>query len=249
MIDHEKGVWKVYERFIARLLADQAATDLCVTPNARIKGGISGRKRQLDVVIDCRHDTDNSHRIIVDAKCRHRKIDVVQVEAFEGLMKDVGATHGILVCPVGHTKAAERRAQESITIRLVPVDYLQDFDPSRWDKCQKKGCDRGYVFWDGYPEFRLDLQAVSPLALEQNKTLFFRNYVGKCDRCTRFHVKCLNCGELFSLTNKSEYRCRCNPPWFWLTSIEQDEDGRRSAELHAVMCNGNVITVDRKPYS
>jgi hypothetical protein len=45
----------------------------------------------LDVLIDLRHDTDNSRRLIVDAKKRRRRIDVVQVEAFKGLMEDVGA--------------------------------------------------------------------------------------------------------------------------------------------------------------
>jgi restriction endonuclease len=227
--------WELYERFIARLMVDQISTDLCVTPNARIKGTISRRIRQLDVLIDRRHDTDNSRRIIVDAKMRRRKIDVVQVEAFEGLMKDVEATHGVLVCPIGHTKAAEKRAQRAITIRLVPLSYLLHFDPSQWDRCQKKGCDRGHVFWDGYPELSL------------GGVLRFVHSVGKCDRCGRFHVKCYRCGELFSMTDESDYQCRCKPLWFWLSSIEQDPKGRHSAELHVVLANGRVITVDRRP--
>src|SRR5262245_38857764 len=102
--------WQVYERLIAKLVADQISTDLCVTPNARVKGRISGRSRQIDVLIDSRHDTDNSRRVVVDAKKRRRKIDVTHVEAFLGLMDDVCATHGYLVCPTGHTDAAERRA-------------------------------------------------------------------------------------------------------------------------------------------
>jgi hypothetical protein len=107
--------WEVYERMIARLIADQIATDLCVTPNARIPGRISGGSRQIDVLIDARHHTDNTRRIIVDAKRRTRKIDVTDVEAFRGLMEDVGATHGYLVCPVGHTKSAEKRAQMAVS--------------------------------------------------------------------------------------------------------------------------------------
>jgi hypothetical protein len=50
--------WELYERMIAHLVADQAATDLCVTPNARIIGSISGRSRQIDVLIEMRHDAD-----------------------------------------------------------------------------------------------------------------------------------------------------------------------------------------------
>jgi hypothetical protein len=93
--------WEVYERLVAYLLAKQLSTDLCVTPNARIRGHISGRSRQIDVLVDARHDTDNSRRLIVDAKKRVRKIDVKDVEAFRGLMEDVGATHGYIVSPLG----------------------------------------------------------------------------------------------------------------------------------------------------
>lgn len=53
---HTVGI--LYERLVARLFAEQLSTDLCVTPNARIKGHISGRSRQIDVLIDARGDTD-----------------------------------------------------------------------------------------------------------------------------------------------------------------------------------------------
>lgn len=59
--------WELYERLIARMMADQIPTDYCVTPNARLTGRISQRSRQIDVLIDLRHETDNSRRIIVDA--------------------------------------------------------------------------------------------------------------------------------------------------------------------------------------
>lgn len=112
--------WELYERLLARMIADQLESDLCVTPNAHIVGRITGVRRQVDVLIEARHDTDNSRRIIVDAKRRSRKIDVKDVESFRGLMEDVGATHGYLVSPAGHTKAAEKRAQTAVSIRIVP---------------------------------------------------------------------------------------------------------------------------------
>lgn len=120
--------WKLYERLVARLMADELSTDFCVTPNASIQA-ITGIKRQIDVLIEIRHDTDNTRRLIVDAKRRSRKIDVKDVEAFRGMMEDVGATHGYLVCPRGHTSAAEKRAQTAVTIRLLPLDRLEGFDP------------------------------------------------------------------------------------------------------------------------
>lgn len=243
--------WERYERLIARLIADQASTALCVTPNARIVGKISGRSRQIDVVMDLRHDSDNSRRVIVDAKKRTRKIDVTHVEALRGLMEDVGATHGYLVCPVGHTKAAERRAQGHVSIRLVPLERLDQFDPSTWPQCLNADCAQGRVFWDGYPEFTTALQPLSGVAPTNSRAAFL-HYVGKCDRCGRFHVKCLTCADLFDLReviNSDERRCRCGLPWFWLASVEKDEYGKRSAELHVVLIGPNeVITVDRRPF-
>lgn len=248
MMGDPQADWQKYERLVARLMADQLSTDLCVTPNARVTGIISGRSRQLDVLIDSRHDTDNSRRIIVDAKKRSRKIDVTHVEAFRGLMEDVGATHGYLVCPSGHTEAAEKRAQTLVTICLVPLDHLQDFDPSTWPKCQRSGCTAGRVFWDGYPEISMTLQAVSGPEQGRSKLVPFIHYVGKCDRCGRFHVKCLTCNDLFSLDDdEGDHQCNCRLPWFWMASIEEDEHGQKSAELHAVLGSDKVITTDRRP--
>jgi hypothetical protein len=76
-------------------------------------GAITGIKRQVDVLIDARVAEDVLRRVIVDAKFRRRKIDVTDVEAFEGMMKDCRAQRGLLVCSNGFTEAALRRAQEA----------------------------------------------------------------------------------------------------------------------------------------
>jgi Restriction endonuclease len=243
--------WERYERLIARMFADQISTDYCVTPNAHLVGRISKRSRQIDVLIELRHDTDNSRRIIVDAKKRARKIDVKDVEAFRGLMEDVGATHGYLICPNGHTKSAERRAQSAVSIRLVPLDRLEDFDPSTWPACKAAKCKNGRVFWDGYPELTMRLKPLS--GPDQGRLLEVRyiHYVGKCDRCGRFHVKCITCGDILAPPEDDDadygHQCRCRPPWFWLASIEEDDEGVESAELHAVILPaGDVMTADRR---
>jgi len=242
--------WEVYERMIARLMANQLSTGLCVTPNARIQGRISGRKRQIDVLIDSRHDTDNSRRIIVDAKQKKRKVDVKDVEAFRGMMEDVGATHGYLVCPAGHTKAAERRAQSAVMICLVPLDYIENFDPSTWPRCMRASCDHGRIFWDGYPEINMGLQPIGSLSPQARTRRSFIHHVGKCDRCGKFHVQCMTCDQVLLVPEDYDvgHQCRCRLPWFWLASVEQDEHGQDSAELHLVIGNGEVTTVDRRSY-
>ncbi len=243
--------WELYERMIARMMAVQLSTEYCVTPNARISGVISKRKRQIDVLIDSRHDTDNSRRIIVDAKKRKRKLDVTDVEAFKGLMEDIEASHGYLVCPSGYTKAAERRAQEEVSIRIVPLDRLEDFDPSTWPECKNNRCKNGRIFWDGYPEMTMTLRPANSLDITQFKRVSFVHYVGKCDRCGRFHVKCLTCGDILSPLEDSDddigHQCTCKLPWFWLASIEQDENGHESAELHAIS-SFEILTVNRRSF-
>src|SRR6218665_790719 len=242
--------WETYERMVARLIADQLSTGLCVTPNARIMGSISGRQRQIDVLIDARHDTDNSRRIIVDAKQRTRKIDVKEVEAFRGMMEDVEATHGYLVCTSGHTKAAERRAQTAVSICLVPLDHLENFDPSTWPRCLRPGCKNGRVFWDGYPEISLGLVKLGEDGHQSPVRKAFVHNVGKCDRCGKFHVLCATCDQILYVPEDDEsdvgHQCACRLPWFWLASIEEDENGKPSAELHLVTGLGNVETVDRR---
>lgn len=242
--------WQLYERMIAKLINDQLATDMCVTPNAHITGHITGKKRQIDVVIDSRYDTDNTRRIIIDAKKRTRKIDVTHVEAFLGLMADVGATQGYLICPAGHTATAEKRAQLSVKIRLVPLDQIQDFDPSTWPKCMKHKCVKGRVFWDGYPGITLSLRPQSESYATETQTIDFVHSVGKCDKCGRFHVRCLSCNDIMSIPEDDEndigHQCSCRHPWFWIASIESDEHGHRSAELHLVSSSGHMTT-DRRP--
>jgi hypothetical protein len=241
--------WKLYERLVARLMADELSTDFCVTPNASIRGAITGIKRQIDVLIEIRHDTDNTRRLIVDAKRRSRKIDVKDVEAFRGMMEDVGATHGYLVCPRGHTSAAEKRAQTAVTIRLLPLDRLEGFDPRTWPRCSRNKCSKGRVFWDGHPEISLNLLDADGNAIRRA----FIHDVGKCDRCGVFHVECGTCRELFCVLECNEvdvgHRCACQLPWFLLASIEMDEKGAQSAELHLVMGLGEVRTVNRRSLS
>ncbi len=240
--------WEVYERFVAHLMMLDLSTDLCVTPNARIQGKVSGVSRQVDVLIDARHTRDDSRRIIVDAKRRKRMIDVTHVEAFLGLMEDVGATHGYLVCPAGHTDAALKRAQQTVSICLIPLTRLEGFDLSCWPQCDDRSCRHGRVFWDGFPEINLTLQAVEKAHVTQHVP--YIHNVGKCDQCGRFHVKCLTCGNLFSLSERDgEHRCNCGLPWFWLASIEEGEGGASSVELNLVMGVDRVSTVDRRPYT
>jgi hypothetical protein len=229
--------WRTYERFVARLIFEQVSPDLTVIPNARLKGRFSGIERQIDALIDSRHHDDISKRVIVDAKQHKRRIDIKHVEEFEGMMKDVGADHGILVCPNGHTSAALRRAQDAITIKLLPLDLLESCDLTTWDPCRHTSCN-GLLLWDANPA----------LCIGGLWTIFA---TAKCDKCRRFNVWCWDCKERFALDDEDEHHCRCNSCWFWITAVEDDSEDEterlNSVYLLLVLADGNHVVVDRRP--
>lgn len=239
--------WKVYERMIAQLFADQLSTGFSVTPNARIVGSLTGVARQIDVLIEARHDTDNSRRAIVEAKRRSRAIHVKDVESLLGMMDDVEARFGYLVCPAGHSDAALKRAQGTVRICLVPLDRIRDFDPTAWPPCRRERCAAGRIFWDGFPQVELKAQPVASGGAPV--ILAYRQKVGKCETCGSFHVECSACGETLFIPHDDENdagrQCACRQPWFWLASIERDELGRPSAELHFIF-GLTIYTVNRR---
>lgn len=242
--------WKTYERMIAQLFADQAATGLCVTPNARIKGRISGVMRQVDVLIEPRHSPDGRRRSIVEAKRVRRRIHVKDVEHLLGMMDDVGARFGYMVCPSGHSDAAQRRAQDTVRICLVPLDRIADFDPTAWPPCKALGCSGGRIFWDGFPQVELNVIRTDRPGSEL-MVLPYPQKVGKCDACGAFHAHCLTCGDTLMIPHDNEgdtgHQCTCRLPWFWIGSIEPDDHDRPSAELHLATGFGKIMTVNRRP--
>src|SRR5690242_17774346 len=142
--------WRVYERAVAAMEAENVSLDYSVTPNAKLFGVISGSSRQVDVLIDMRWgDDDVLHRTIVDAKSWRGKVDIKDVETFEGMMHDCRAQRGVIVCASGWTDGAQRRAQELITIKLVTADEAEQFEWC-YEECLA-GCPegKGLVLWDG----------------------------------------------------------------------------------------------------
>lgn len=230
--------WRAYERLVALLSQAECDDSVTLIPNARITGFISNRKRQIDILIDYRFNTDLTRRIIIDAKDKKRPIDIKEVEAFEGLMKDVHATSGYLVSSSGHTKAALRRAQQHIGIRLISSKDTENLDITSWDKCCDDSCDKGLVLWDAAPGIIVD------------ETIVVQS-TGKCDECGKFHIWCWGCGNRAYLRKEDDWQCSCKGPWFWLTSVENDDDtAGYSSQCHylmLIMGNGDYEIVDRRP--
>jgi hypothetical protein len=231
--------WREYERLVAYLTANEQDNDsLTVIPNARITGIISRRKRQVDVLVECRIKTDLDRRIAIDAKLRKRPIDIKEVEAFEGMLKDVGAKNGIIVCSSGWTKAAEKRCLQNLGLRLIHPNEIENLSFTEWDSCLNRSCFNGLVLWDTTPG--VFINGVSTV-----------QSTGKCDECGNFHVWCWGCGNRKVLMKEEDWQCSCNGPWFWLTAIESEENlyghNDKEALLLLVLGNGNYHVVDRRP--
>jgi hypothetical protein len=237
--------WKKYERFVAELCSeDYQSQDVTVIPNAKIEGCLSQTTRQVDVLIDSRFGDDRNRRVIVDAKKYSRPLNIKDVESFHGMMMDCSSKAGILVCPNGYSEAAKKRAQDYINLKIVALSELENVDLSLWDDCLSDSCngrkERGLVLWD------------SPKGIGAPSTPVSITSIGKCDVCGDFHIWCWDCGCKFYLGDESELKCNCNHPWFWLTTIVEDEcsDGDKevfkSVYLLLVTLKDSLIA-DRKP--
>lgn len=239
--------WRIYERLVAAMHSETASSDLTVVPNAKLSGCISGTTRQVDVLIDSRLEENVKRRTIVDAKLRRRKIDVKDVEAFEGMMKDCRAHRGIIVCANGYTGAAKRRAQEAITISLVQASEIDELDLSQWESCmgqcaeaRNAGKPPGWVLFD---------QVYSVGSLELPSSLVA---VGKCDVCHDFHVSCWDCGQhLVLLGDEGEAKCDCDR--FWLSAVDSEGNDEYGNPLKSVLLivvalpSGQPNVLDRRP--
>lgn len=206
--------WKTYERVAAAAEAESRGIEFSVTPNAKLKGAISGRSRQVDILIDGRWSDDVQHRTIVDAKLRRRKIDIKSVEAFLGMMQDCRASRGILVCTAGYSAAGLARAQEAVTIKLLNEADAEDFPRAQYDRCLGRCANdgqnprHGLVLWDA--QHQLSIGAGWLIA-----------WTGKCDVCHEFHVWCWGCGTKFAVPFEGHCECGCEE-FLWASLIEEE---------------------------
>lgn len=220
--------WRIYERIAASFEVEAASMDVSVTPNASLIGAISGVRRQIDILTDARWEDGTERRIIFDAKLRNRKINVKDVESFEGMMRDVCAARGVIVCSSGWTKAAKARADQNIDIRIVTEEEAGEIDFAAIDPCPnceaRNAKTTGMVVWDGQLPLPLGGWAIV--------------FTGKCDVCRCFAFWCWNCGEKVIVPDDQNYECGCGLNWF----VEQT-DGEA---LFIVRDGDTEVPLDRR---
>lgn len=114
-----------YERCVAAWAIEHFDfIDITVTANAKIRGVISDRSRQIDVLLEDRLSSNPDARIIVEAKLHGRPVDIEVVEAIEAKLRDVNAARAVIVSSGGFTSAATRRCGELIDLTLLEYDSL-----------------------------------------------------------------------------------------------------------------------------
>jgi restriction endonuclease len=97
-------------------LLEVIVTQLCSgIENARTEGNVrvvgrSGTKRQIDVLITGTVGAFEV-KILVDSKNYASPVDINDVDSLVGMVADVGANLGVIVCPSGYTAGAKKRAE------------------------------------------------------------------------------------------------------------------------------------------
>ncbi len=99
----------------------QLSPDAEVIHNVKLPGRKSESTRQIDVLVRQKIGQYDM-KIVIDSKDYKTPVDVKGVEEFHGLIDDVGANKGVLVCPAGFTKGAKNRASEYLIDLYRPID-------------------------------------------------------------------------------------------------------------------------------
>lgn len=125
-VNEDRPDWQKLELLVASIQR-QLAPGAKVTHNAKVEGKLSETSRQVDVLVE-QFVGQYKVRIALDCKDYKTPVDVKAVEEFHGLMLDIGAHRGALVCPVGFTKSAKKRAKKLEMELFSPADT----DPHKW---------------------------------------------------------------------------------------------------------------------
>lgn len=120
--------WKRFEDLAAQIQRS-LAPESRVEQNVRMKGRASGVDRQIDVAVWTQAGQFEL-LVVIDCKDYQAKVDVKDVEAFIGLVKDVGANKGALVSALGYTQAAKNVADQAGLNLYTLVDAESEDWPS-----------------------------------------------------------------------------------------------------------------------
>lgn len=112
--------WRDLEQLVANIQRSLAPAAK-VEHNVKVRGRSSEVDRQIDVLVT-QNIGQYTITIAIDCKDYKKPIDVKGVEEFSGMVADIGANKGVLVCPAGFTDTAKTVAKKLQIELYRPVD-------------------------------------------------------------------------------------------------------------------------------
>lgn len=228
---------KIYERCVAAWAIENFDfIDLTVTANAKIKGVISNRSRQIDVLLEDRYACNPNARVIVEAKLHGRPIDIEIIEAIEAKLRDVNASHAVIVSSEGFTKSAYRRSEENIDLTVLSYNELVDEYQDKFSNCISINNCGKELLWS-IPK----IDAYGP------GWLMYK--YGKCLKCHTFHILCLDCGAELPIKDGHIVNCDCEDrEWGAIPeSKKSGHIGKPESTWLMLKLNNELYGLQRKP--
>ncbi|MFM0083751.1 restriction endonuclease [Paraburkholderia sediminicola] len=112
--------WRDLEHLVANIQRG-LAPDAKVEHNVKLPGRDSEVERQIDVLVT-QQIGQYEMKIAIDCKDYKTPVDVKGIEEFVGMVQDIGAHKGVLVCPAGFTATAKKLAKKRQIELYRPVD-------------------------------------------------------------------------------------------------------------------------------
>lgn len=122
--------WQGFERLAERIAKDLVGNRAEVLWNTRLPGQQSGLQRQIDVAIEWSDDQGREYLTVIDCKDWRTPADVNDVGKFASVVRDVGASQGILVCNAGFAKSVHEYAR-NLGLSLM---NLHDAESENWSR-------------------------------------------------------------------------------------------------------------------
>jgi hypothetical protein len=136
--DEHDAEWRRYEEQIHGHLVSKFDRGAIVTFDKNgeqtLRGRFSEIERQIDIIVRGRYaggDLGRDVVLVVDCKHWSKKLAVPHVEAFAGLVDDVGGDLGLLITSSGYSEAATKRAAHTrgIFLDVVAFEELAAWQP------------------------------------------------------------------------------------------------------------------------
>lgn len=179
--------WREFERNVADLIS-KLDTGAIQTRNAKLTGILSGRQREVDVLIEGTL-AGSSVRISVECKSYNHSIGIGKIDEFVGKLHDLDVDKGIFYSFGPYSAGARARAagayHPKIELRewtlATPAfapwsDDLAEF--SKFGDCANENCLTGDITWGRWGDSEDPVHA------------------GVCGSCGTWAIRCVECGDL-----------------------------------------------------